>query len=107
MTRKGEAWAALTPSPQAPANRLRTSRAAARWCMAGSIGRGRRRATGLRRLRVDQIEGRAQPTRELRRIVVRPEVHVEEAGLVVERVAVDSRDLDAVLTKRRRDRIDL
>ena len=48
---------------------------------------------------------RLQPGRELLRIVVRPEMHEEEAGLFVDHVVVHRRDPDPVLAQGPQHRI--
>src|ERR671933_905694 len=53
------------------------------------------------------VEGGAKPLGELLRIVVRPEMHEEEARLLAEHVVVQGRDLDAVLAKRAEHRVHL
>src|SRR5947209_6324217 len=53
------------------------------------------------------VERSAQPPGELDGIVVRPEVHEEKPGLLVQHVAVNRRDLDAVRTQGLDDRVDL
>ena len=44
----------------------------------------------------DLLKRRLQPLRQLRRIVIGPEVNEEEAWLLVQHMAVDCRDLDAI-----------
>src|SRR3982751_5190608 len=44
----------------------------------------------------DAIQSRPQPSGQLLGIIVGPEVHEEQPGLVLEHVVVDGRDLDPV-----------
>src|SRR5437660_11613000 len=46
------------------------------------------------------VERGLESLRQLHRVVVRPEVHVEESRRVHERVVVDRRDVDALLPER-------
>src|SRR5216683_8374490 len=54
------------------------------------------RAVGL-------TQGSFEPLGKLERVVIRPEVHVEEPGCVHEAVVVDGRHVDAVLEQRAGD----
>src|SRR5262245_24498749 len=47
-------------------------------------------------LDVHMVQGRAQPCRQLQRVVVSPEVHEEHPRLLGQHVAVQGRDLNAV-----------
>src|SRR6266496_154753 len=112
MTRKGDDWVAAAMRLQPPAKRPTMSSAAARRRMMVSIAvlrasDERGTAEALRGLRVGLIKRRAQAVRQLHGIVIRPEVHVEKAWLVVQRVVVNGRDFDAALAKRSRNRVDL
>ena len=49
---------------------------------------------------VDFVQRRSQSLGELLRILVRPEVHEEEARLLLQHVAVQCGDLDAVIAQR-------
>src|ERR1051326_6224830 len=51
----------------------------------------------LSSLRCGLVEGRAQAAGELERVVVGPEMHEEQARLLIEHVAVQRRHLDAVV----------
>src|SRR6516225_2191932 len=53
------------------------------------------------------VERSAQPPSELDGIVVRPEVHEEKTGLLVQHVAVNRRDLDAIRPQCLDHRVDL
>src|SRR5215510_8015789 len=76
-----------------------------RWCMFDRVVTTLLR--GLRLLGVGQVQGGLQATRELDRIVVRPEVHVEQPRGVAQAVIVQRRRLDTVLPKRLGDAIHL
>src|SRR5262245_29828780 len=62
---------------------------------------------GLRLPRICQIQGGLQAPRELDRIVVCPEVHVEQSRGVTETMIVQRRRLDTVLPKRLGDAVHL
>src|SRR2546425_11415298 len=66
----------------------------------GSVGRRRGCESSALLAAVRMVERRLQRLCQLRRVVVGPEVHVEEAWHVQERVIVDRRHVDAVLPKR-------
>src|SRR5262249_35061936 len=53
------------------------------------------------------IQRLAQPLRQLQGVVVRPEVHEEQPGLLGQHVAVDRRDLDPVRPQGLDHRVDL
>src|SRR5215471_3777433 len=55
---------------------------------------------------IDLCERRPQPFGKLARVVVGPEVHEIEMGLVIEHVVMDRRDLDPVVAQRFQYRID-
>src|SRR5262245_59859840 len=76
-----------------------------RWCMFDRVVTSLLRR--LRLLGVGQIQGGLQAPRELDRIVVRPEVHVEQLRGVAEAMIVQRRRLDTVLPKRLGDAIHL
>src|SRR5271166_2641682 len=59
------------------------------------------------RSHVNRIEAGPEPLGQFHRVVVGPEVDEECAGLVVEHVIVDRRDLDAVVPQGFDQRIDL
>src|SRR5262249_22677163 len=60
----------------------------------------------LRLFAVGHVEGCLEAARESNRVVVRPEMHVEQTRAISKRVVVDGRHLDAVLAQRLRDWID-
>ena len=58
-------------------------------------------------LDVDLVESSAQALGELLRVIIGPEVHEEKARLLIQHVAVQCGHLDAIVTQRFEDRIDL
>ena len=78
-----------------------------RGCQSPGGSRARRWYPYLSLLDLHVVERGAQPSCELLRIVVAPEMHEEQARLVVEHVVVDRGHLDAVRAQRLQHRIDL
>src|SRR3989442_6512050 len=66
----------------------------------GSVGRRRGCESSALLAAVRMVERRLQRLCQLRRVVVGPEVHVEEAWHVQERVNVDRPEVDAVTAQR-------
>src|SRR5215216_389162 len=87
----------LSPGPSVP-----LKRAAAGWCVTARLASRATSALCARGL----IKSCAQALSELKRIVVRPEMHENQPGLLGQHVAMNCRHFDATLSERFDNRID-
>ena len=73
----------------------------------GPVNRASRRSAVRSLLAIRLIQGGPQPSGQLPRVIVRPEMHVEEPRGILEAVVVHRRHVDAVLPQGPGDRIHL
>src|SRR5690348_11191392 len=89
--------ATISPRASFSFTGLRTMSHAAGLMPAVLLGRHDKRYGPLLLQQVHLVQGGPKPLRELQRIVIRPEMHVEHPRLVVQHVAVQGRHLDTVV----------